>query len=120
MADGATVATTTPTGDDVKVRSESAMRVLTAFGDALQAQTTIHEPVELTSTGHVEAQATVEGRSQVTGTLKTVHFREGEMVKAGQQIGLVGATGRVTGPHLHLGVNILGVAVDPLSLVPKQ
>ena len=50
VADGATVATTTPTGDDVKVRSESAMRVLTAFGDALQAQTTIHEPVELTST----------------------------------------------------------------------
>ncbi len=40
-------------------------------------------PVELAATGHVEAQATVEVRSQVTGTLKTVHFREGETVKAG-------------------------------------
>ncbi|NLZ17224.1 MAG: efflux RND transporter periplasmic adaptor subunit [Desulfobulbaceae bacterium] len=41
-------------------------------------------PVELTATGHVEAQATVEIRSQVTGTLKSVHFSEGETVKAGE------------------------------------
>ena len=44
----------------------------------------------------------------------------GDRVTAGQQIGLSGATGRVTGPHLHLGLNILGQAVDPLSLFPKQ
>ena len=48
---------------------------------ALAAKKTV--PVELTSTGHVEAQATVEVRSQVTGTLKTVHFKEGATVKAG-------------------------------------
>lgn len=48
---------------------------------ALAAKKTV--PVELAATGHVEAQATVEVRSQVTGTLKTVHFREGETVKAG-------------------------------------
>lgn len=41
-------------------------------------------PVELTATGHVEAESTVEIRSQVTGTLKTVHFREGDSVKAGE------------------------------------
>ena len=52
--------------------------------------------------------------------MSRLDVKPGEMVKAGQQIGLVGATGRVTGPHLHLGLNILGVAVDPLSLVPKQ
>ena len=40
-------------------------------------------PLELAATGHVEASATVNIRSQVTGTLKTVHFREGELVKAG-------------------------------------
>lgn len=40
-------------------------------------------PVEIVSTGHVEASATAEIRSQVTGILKSVHFKEGEDVKAG-------------------------------------
>jgi multidrug efflux system membrane fusion protein len=40
-------------------------------------------PVEIVATGHVEASATVEVRSQVTGLLKTVHFKEGDEVKAG-------------------------------------
>lgn len=41
-------------------------------------------PVEIAATGHVEASATVEIRSQVTGTLKTVHFKEGDEVKGGE------------------------------------
>ena len=40
-------------------------------------------PVEIAATGHVEASATVEIRSQVTGILKFVHFQEGDEVKAG-------------------------------------
>ncbi len=39
----------------------------------------------------------------------------GDMVEAGQTIGLVGATGRVTGPHLHWEVWVGGVPVDPLE-----
>lgn len=42
----------------------------------------------------------------------------GEQVRAGQQIALIGATGRVTGPHLHLGLNWYGTPVDPQPLLP--
>lgn len=41
-------------------------------------------PVELRATGHSEALLNVEIRSQVTGVLKTVHFQEGQEVKAGE------------------------------------
>jgi murein DD-endopeptidase MepM/ murein hydrolase activator NlpD len=41
----------------------------------------------------------------------------GAMVERGQLIGLAGATGRVTGPHLHWGVRVLDARVDPFSLL---
>ena len=43
--------------------------------------------------------------------------REGAVVEAGRQIGLVGATGMVTGPHLHISLYIRGVQLDALSLI---
>ncbi len=42
---------------------------------------------------------------------------EGDTVDAGAPVGLVGATGRVTGPHLHWVVRYGNVSVDPRSLV---
>lgn len=41
----------------------------------------------------------------------------GDTVERGQQIGLVGATGRVTGPHLHWSARYGEHTVDPMSLV---
>ena len=41
----------------------------------------------------------------------------GDMVAAGQVIGTIGATGRVSGPHLHWEVWVNGVPVDPMQWV---
>ncbi len=49
--------------------------------------------------------------------LSAIDVHEGDRVTAGQVIGLVGATGRVTGPHLHWAVRAAGARVDPLSLL---
>ena len=49
--------------------------------------------------------------------LSKTQVAEGEMVEAGQQIGLMGESGRVTGPHLHFAAKLHNVYFDPKSLV---
>jgi murein DD-endopeptidase MepM/ murein hydrolase activator NlpD len=49
--------------------------------------------------------------------LSRIDVREGDEVVAGQTVGLVGATGRVTGAHLHWTLSVSGTRVDPLSLL---
>jgi murein DD-endopeptidase MepM/ murein hydrolase activator NlpD len=46
-------------------------------------------------------------------------FTVGSPVKMGEVIGLVGCTGACTGPHLHFGVQIDGVYVNPLPILQK-
>jgi len=49
--------------------------------------------------------------------MSRIDVQEGDMVQSGEVVGLVGATGRVTGAHLHWGLRVGGARVDPLSLV---
>lgn len=48
--------------------------------------------------------------------LSRIDVKKGATVENGQVVGLAGATGRVTGPHLHWGVRIQGARVDPFTL----
>ena len=49
--------------------------------------------------------------------LSKVLVQPGQRVKKGDVIGLVGATGRASGAHLHWGVRVQGARVDPLELI---
>lgn len=49
--------------------------------------------------------------------LSEFRVQAGEIVTPEAIVGLVGATGRVTGPHLHWSVRLNGARVDPLSLI---
>ena len=49
--------------------------------------------------------------------LSTIEVRDGDVVDRDGRVGLSGATGRVTGPHLHWSMRFGRARVDPLSLV---
>jgi murein DD-endopeptidase MepM/ murein hydrolase activator NlpD len=51
--------------------------------------------------------------------MNTIDVVAGTHVKTGDQIGLVGQTGRVTGPHLHWSINLNTVRVDPELFLPE-
>lgn len=52
--------------------------------------------------------------------LSRIDVKVGDVVKQGEVIAAVGATGRATGPHLHWGMNWFDVRIDPLLVLERK
>ena len=52
--------------------------------------------------------------------LSEIKVKQGDVLDKNQILGKVGATGRVTGPHLHWSVSLNNVRIDPMLLLPKE
>ncbi len=64
--------------------------------------------------GNLVVVAHGDGIETMYAHLSRVLVRPGQVVTSGSLVGLVGATGEATGPHLHFEVRVGGAAVDPL------
>ena len=59
------------------------------------------------------------GLSSVYAHMETILVRPGQRVAKGNPVGRVGASGRATGAHLHWGVSLFDIRLDPALLVPS-
>jgi murein DD-endopeptidase MepM/ murein hydrolase activator NlpD len=54
------------------------------------------------------------------GHLSRIEVNEGDMVQRGQLMGLIGSTGRSTGPHLHYELRLDNKPINPRRFLPPQ
>ncbi|HVZ53106.1 MAG TPA: peptidoglycan DD-metalloendopeptidase family protein [Pseudolabrys sp.] len=85
----------------------------------------IGEPVRATANGRVTIAGREGGYGNMVeldhgnglrtryGHLSKIDVKVGQVVRIGQTVGLIGSTGRSTGPHLHYETRINGTAVNP-------
>jgi len=51
--------------------------------------------------------------------LSRIDVKPGQFIQQGESVGLSGATGRITGPHLHFGMMVHTLQSDPLDLIEQ-
>jgi murein DD-endopeptidase MepM/ murein hydrolase activator NlpD len=68
--------------------------------------------------GNLVVIAHTNGVRTMYAHLSRVTVRRAQSILAGARVGLVGATGDASGPHLHFEVRLRGAAVDPLTALP--
>jgi murein DD-endopeptidase MepM/ murein hydrolase activator NlpD len=100
-----------------------------AFHPGLDISTRRHEPVLATAAGIVVRSgwagdygkaveiAHSTGYSTLYGHLDAVLVQQGQRVRRGDRVGLVGSTGRSTGPHLHYEVRRGNRTLNPLEYI---
>jgi murein DD-endopeptidase MepM/ murein hydrolase activator NlpD len=59
------------------------------------------------------------GFHSIYGHMSAVLVKTGDVVTQGQVIGLMGATGRASGPHLHFEIRYQGAPQNPIDLLPS-
>jgi murein DD-endopeptidase MepM/ murein hydrolase activator NlpD len=62
--------------------------------------------------------AHADGVRTMYAHLSSIAVRLGQLVRTGDRVGAVGASGDATGPHLHFEVRLRGASVDPARALP--
>jgi murein DD-endopeptidase MepM/ murein hydrolase activator NlpD len=100
-----------------------------AWHDGLDIGAAVNAPVQAPAQGRVTAVGfdpklgnvvKVDhgfGIETLYGHLAKALVKEGQRVKRGEVVGLVGSTGLATGPHLHYMVKVHGQALDPVKYI---
>jgi murein DD-endopeptidase MepM/ murein hydrolase activator NlpD len=95
--------------DNVIQAADDGVVIMTVFNRAYGNMTVIDH-------------GTIDGRHITTfyGHQSRFLVKEGQRVKKGDVIGVIGATGYATGPHLHFEVRDDGAVEDPAPWLPRQ
>ena len=70
--------------------------------------------------GNVVMVKHASGQTTVYAHLSHINVKRGQSVAQGQTLGLVGATGWATGPHLHFEFRVNGQHKDPLTMARQS
>jgi murein DD-endopeptidase MepM/ murein hydrolase activator NlpD len=94
-------------GVDLRARHDTVFAVMNGLTETVSYDTFLGVNIRL---GHDNVET-------IYGHLSRVFVSPGQQVEAGEPIGITGATGRVTGEHLHFSVRFGNRYIDPLEFI---